>query len=269
MVDRVLLAEGREAEVFLLPDGSVLKLLRDPAYEGRVHREAAALEALRAGGHDAAAVLGIVHVDGRPGLVLERIEGDDLMAILGRRPLSVLTAGRAMGVAHAAMHECVAPAGLPDLNDELRARIEEAPPLPDDLRAGALAVLADMPRGDRLCHGDLHIGNMMGSYDQPVIIDWGNASRGDPVADVARTELLHRLGDPPPGAPVLIRVFASVGRRALVARYLATYRLARPIDQHALERWEIVRAAARLAEPIPSEEPRLLRFLRKRLPATG
>jgi aminoglycoside phosphotransferase (APT) family kinase protein len=38
----------------------------------------------------------------------------------------------------------------------------------------------------------------------PVVIDWGDATRGDPLADVARTELLHRLGEPPPGTSAVL-----------------------------------------------------------------
>jgi aminoglycoside phosphotransferase (APT) family kinase protein len=261
----MLLAEGREAEVFLQHDGTVLKLMRKLSYEPRVRREAAALNTLRDHGHAAPAVLDMVTVENRPGLVIERLEGADLLTLLGRRPLSVLTAGRVMGEVHAAMHDCVAPAELPDLHDELRQRIQEAAPLPGDLRKAALRLLDELPRGDRLCHGDLHLGNVLGSWSAPVVIDWGDASRGDPTADVVRTALLHRIGELPPGASPMNRVLVTVGRRALVARYLATYRRRRPIDQRLFERWEIVRAAARLWEPIPSEHPRLLRLLEQRL----
>jgi hypothetical protein len=44
---KVLLGEGREAEVFLQADGSVLKLMRDADHASRVGREAAACSALR------------------------------------------------------------------------------------------------------------------------------------------------------------------------------------------------------------------------------
>jgi aminoglycoside phosphotransferase (APT) family kinase protein len=265
--ERVLVAQGREAEVFALADGNVMKLWRHAAYEPRLRRETAALAALHDSdrGYPAPRVIDSVTVHGRPGLVMERIDGTDLLSQLGRRPLTVFRAGTVMGDVHAAMHECAAPSELPDLHDELRLRIVDAAALPDDLRARALDVLDTLPNGDRLCHGDLHLGNILGSWSAPMVIDWGDASRGDPVADVARTWLLHRFGEPPPGAPRTIRVLAPVGRRILVERYLRAYRRRRPVDQHRLERWEIVRAAARLGEPIPEERPALLRLLGERL----
>jgi Ser/Thr protein kinase RdoA (MazF antagonist) len=166
-----LLAEGREAEVYLQPDGTVLKLWRDPGSGDRARRESAALSTLRGSACRVPAPLGFVEVAGRPGLVLERVEGEDLLTILGRRPLSVLAVGRSMARAHLAMHEPAAPAELPELHDLLRERIARAEPLPDNLRARALAQLDDLPRGDRICHGDLHPANMLGSWSEPVVID--------------------------------------------------------------------------------------------------
>jgi len=59
------------------------------------------------------------------------------------------------------------------------------------------------------------------------------------------------------------------GRRIIAARYLATYRKHHQIDQDQLERWTTVRAAARLAEPVPSEYPKLVGFLERRLHEKG
>jgi thiamine kinase len=266
--ERVLLAQGREAEVFLEPDGAVLKLMRDPDHEDRVHREAAALTALRAHGHRAPEPRRIVTVDRRPGLVMERVDGIDLLSAMGRRPLSVLRTGTVMGEVHAAMHDCPAPADLPDVRDEIRRRIGAAAGLPADLRDAALAVLDTLPGGDRLCHGDLHPGNMLGSLDAPVVIDWGDAARGDPTGDHARTLLVHRVGVPPAGAPAVVRMLTAPGRRILLRRYRSAYRRRRQRDAgqgpdpRQVARWEEVWAAARMCEPVPEEEhAALLRLL--------
>jgi tRNA A-37 threonylcarbamoyl transferase component Bud32 len=265
MPDLMLLAQGREAEVFLRSDGSVLKLLRESTYGPRAEREAAALRSLNADGYSAPKLLELVTVNGRRGIVTERIDGENLLVLLGRNPLSIFWAGRTIGRAHAEMHQVRAPHDLPDLNDDLRRRIDIAPHLPDHLRDFALSVLVDLPHGDRLCHGDFHLGNLLGSWSTPFVIDWGDASRGDPTADVARTGLLQRLGDLPPGAPAHVRFLAPVGRKLLADRYLATYRRRHPVDPEDLERWKVVWAAARLLEPIPAEHPKLIRFLEQRL----
>lgn len=261
------LAEGREAEVFLRPDGLVLKLMRDASHGLRVDREAAALRVLASAGLPAPRVHETVTVEGRRGLVLDRLPGVSLLDRLGQNPLLVEVVARAMATAHVQMHQVAAPAGLPDLKDLLRERIEDAAPLPTELRPTVLAVLASLPDGDRLCHGDLHPGNMLGSRSKPVVIDWGDATRGDPLGDMVRTAVLMRVGQPPPGAPALLRVLAPIGGGVVSARYVARYRKLSGIDMSDFVRWRAVRCAARLAEPIPEEHPALLKILRRDLAA--
>ena len=264
-------AGGRDADIFLRPDGTVLKLSRTVGDDPGLRREAAALSAIAnlAGlGFRVPAVFDIVEVDGRTGLVMERIDGGNLLQLLARRPGSVLRAGRVIGTVHAAVHRHPAPAELPELRVELRSRIERAD-LDTSAREQVLAVLDRLPPGDSLCHGDLHFGNMLGSWTDPVIIDWATASRGDPLGDVARTRLLLGVGAPDAGAPTIIRVLAPACRRAVVRSYLTTYAEARPFDREALERWEVVVAAARFAEMIPEERRKLSEFLDRRLQSIG
>lgn len=255
-----MLAEGREAEVYIQSDGTVLKLMRNAVDIVRAQREAAVCRLLEQQGHVAPTVHDVVTVGDRPGLVMDRIEGEDLLAALQRRPLRVLTAARVLAEVHGDIHDCAAPPQLPDLNDELGERIRAADPLPADLKDLALRVLDRLPRGDRLCHGDFHLGNILGSWSAPVTIDWGYASRGEPIADVARTELLHRVGALPPGTPRVFRALTRIGRQLLAERYLNVYQQRRQLDG-SIERWRFVHAAARLNEPIPDEQPILLGLL--------
>ncbi len=269
MEDRVPLAEGREAEVFLLPDGTVLKLLRDPGAELRTRAEAEACRALRDAGQAAPRIHRLVTLDGRPGLVMDHIEGGTLLAALERRPQTVLTAARAMAQTHAALHRCSAPPALPELNARLRQQILQADPLSDALREPVLDLLDGLPGGDRICHGDLHLDNLLGNWSEPVAIDWGDAARGAATADVARTVLLHQVGTLPSGTSRFFRGLTRAGRGLLCARYLAAYRRERPVDDGELERWRLVRAAARLQEPVADEHAACLDLVERGLRVTG
>lgn len=272
---RILLAQGREAEVFLQADGTVLKLMRNPEYEALVRREATALEVVRVSGQGGPTVHGIVTVDGRPGLVMDRVEGSDLLTALGRRPWLVYRTGAVMARIQVAMHECVAPASLPDLREELRFRIEGAPDLAPALASYALGVLEGLPSGDRLCHGDFHPGNILGPWQQAVVIDWGGVTRGDPDADVARTLLLLRIrgAGAPPGTSLALRLLIPIGRGLLAHRYLSVYRRMRPLDRDLLDRWQVVWSAARFFEgqfsdDIKREFPELAKIIRRSMTPT-
>ena len=254
-------AEGREAEMFAWEDGSILRLMREPGAEQRNQGQAAAMEAARSRGVRVPAVLGATTVMGRPGLIMERIDGPDLLTLIGRRPWAVFRVARICGEVHARLHEVRAPSVIPPAKDTLKQRIGSSGQLPQHLSEFARETLDGLPDGDRLCHGDFHPGNILMAGDEPVLIDWTNARRGDPMADVGRTRVMLRLGEAPPGTSFALRALARVGRNLLLSQYLRSYRRLRPLDMDAVKRWEIPIAAARLSEGIEEEVPRLLAFL--------
>ena len=255
------LAVGREAEVFMRADGNVVKLMRSPSQEERVQREAAALQALADCQHLAPAFVETTEVAGRPALVSERVSGADLRSRLSRKPWLVLQVASTLGRGHAAMHSHGAPDNLPDLRDELARRIESAAALPHRLGGEALDRLRVLPPGERLCHGDYHPQNVLGTLQDPVVIDWGDASRGAPSADVARTLLLLRMAELPPDISAAMQSLTAVGRGMLARRYLAVYRRRAVEKPPQLHDWMFVRAAARFNEELEAEYPRLLRLL--------
>jgi len=258
------LGVGREAEVHAWGDAAVVKLYR-PGFGG--HRaEAMALGALD--GHGVAPkLIDIVECDGRTGLVLERLSGSDMLALLERRPWRVFGMARTLARAHLAVHEVAAPADLPGLREVLATRIQDAG-LPSRLRDHARRVLDDLPDGDRLCHGDYHPANVLLAADRVAVIDWPNAARGVPEADHARTMLLLRWAAPLPDTSPVTRAMIAVLRSALTRRYARAYRAGSPPLRSAGS-WLVVHAAARLSEGIEAERATLVGFLERRARNAG
>jgi len=263
------IAEGREAEMFAWEDGRVLRLLRNADGQSQNRRQAAALKSARASGVRVPAVFGETTTMGRPGLIMERCDGTDYITLMGKQPWLVFSVGTLSGRVHAKLHEATASHDLPALRLLLRERIASCDRLSDKIKRFALESLDRLPDGVSLCHGDFHPGNMLRTPEGPVVIDWTNATRGDPDADVARTNLMLRVGEPPPGSPVIVRLLARVGGRILLWRYLRAYRRQRSVATSALSRWEVPIAAARVAEGIESEIPGLLAFLERRRAASA
>ena len=261
---RRLVGEGREAEILEWDDGTVLRLLRASEDPARVQREATALRAAAEAGIDVPAVYGTTTVDGRAGLIMGRVDGPDLITLMGRRPWMVPRAARIVGTTQARMHGVVAPGDLPSVHDNVHFKIRAATDLPSELADFALATLDELPAGDRLCHGDLHPGNVLLGRDGPAVIDWTDAARGDPAADLARTWLLLNLGAVPEHMPALIRRLQAFGRGTFSRRYLRAYEDVRPIDRHLVDRWKTVRAADRVFEGIAEERSELIEILERR-----
>jgi aminoglycoside phosphotransferase (APT) family kinase protein len=260
--DLTRIAEGREAEIYAWEDGAVLRLFRDARSGAALSHERRAMAAARAAVPSVPAILGETEVDGRPGLIMERVDGPDLLTVLGSKPWRVWTIGTICGDQHARLHAAAAPPELASARESISLHAASVlPQLPAQIAEAASRVLAAAPDGGALLHGDFHPGNILMSSRGPVVIDWGNATRGDPHADVARTLLLVGGGALPPGTPLAVRAAARAARKIVRAAYLRAYRRVRPLDMRLVERWLFVRAVERLSESIEEEQPMLLRML--------
>lgn len=263
------LGAGRAAEVFAWDDATAVKLSRWTDGLPSLQTEAAALSAARAAGIRVPAPRGFVTHDGRPGLLLERLAGDDLLSIVEKKPWRVWEFGRLTGRLHAELGKTPAPDGLRDLRDALRGAIAQSSAIPDRARSRVLAVFESLPAGDRLCHGDFHPGNVILTSDGPVVIDFPNAVRGDPVADFARSTILLEAAEVPPDTGLWGRALVRAGRKLMLFAYQSGYRSVAHVDAESLARWRVVIIAHRLTEGVPEERVRLLRMLSRALRAAG
>lgn len=263
MTDLEKIAQGRETELFLLPDGRILRLYRAEFAdaEERARREEAGLAAARAAGAPVPAVYERTTRDGRHGLVIERLDGTDLLTLVGRRPWLVSSIARRTGRLHAELHQVPGPAELPTIAEFLSAHLERSAAVPDELRDEVLRALEQLPAGDRLLHGDFHPGNVLATPDHASVIDWHNGCVGDPTADVARTWVLLEFSPLPPGASRIARAQARVGRGLLLRGYMGAYGRAAKLDSERLARWVRIRAIERLAEEVPGERDVILERL--------
>lgn len=146
-----LLASGRDCDVYDLGDGTVLRRRRD----GRVlEREPEVMRHVRQHGYPCPAVVRVEGAD----LVIERVEGPTMLTDL----FADLTVARAVAGA--------------ELLADLHRRLHAIPP----------------PSGNAasVIHLDLHPDNVILSPSGPVVIDWTNATGGDPALDLATTWLI-------------------------------------------------------------------------------
>jgi aminoglycoside phosphotransferase (APT) family kinase protein len=185
-----LVGAGRAADVYDIGGGRVLRRYRIPpgrpaAAAAVVQAEAAAMRYLDQAGFPVPAVY---DADG-PDLVMERLDGRDMLADLGARPWRVRRHGATLAALHNRLHQITAPAGL----------------------AGAFGP------GDRVLHLDLHPGNVMLTSRGPVVIDWSNVAAGPAGADVAMAYLILATSDtemiPAPLRPVVGRLRAVLLRQ--------------------------------------------------------
>ncbi|MFQ5986454.1 MAG: phosphotransferase family protein [Thermoplasmata archaeon] len=253
---------GRTAEILAWGDGLVLKLLSEGLPKRMAEEEARATGRLHELGLPVPRVEGVVEEQGRHGIVLERIQGPSMLSRLTRFPWPVTRMARVLANLHRSIHRHRVPE-LPPLRGELDRRIREAPGLSVEEKGEARDALRELPDDSVVYHGDFHPGNILLAPQGPVVIDWIDAHRVHPSADVARTILLLRLGELPEGTSG--RWLINRLRRRFLRAYLKRYEGIRPLPPEELKAWSLPVAAARLADGIPQEQRKLVAMVRATL----
>lgn len=255
--ERVVIGRGMRSEIIAWADGKVVKLYFADKSAAFVAGEAAATKRAAELGIPVPVVYGTVEVDGRHGIIMERLEGPAMDVMFRRRPLGAPRLVRQLAALQAAMHQVDVSGEAVSQQDQLRRKINSrASPLAPGLRAAALVELERMPSGVALCHGDLHPQNVVWTSSRGfVVIDWDSPAYGNALADVARTYLILMAGRF--HVPRRLSPWIALISRAICRSYLDAYRSragSQAVEPGSLATWLWINAAARLAEGVAAEE---------------
>lgn len=261
-INRVPFAQGRTAEIYEWEPGTILKLYRDWCPPDWAERESRAARAVFNAGIQTPDVVDLVELEGRRGIVYQRVDGPSMLQEMGRRPWTLFRYARALAEMQAQYVKLRIP-GLMTYRDELWQVIARTEHLPAELRQPVLEQLKTLPEGETLCHGDFHPANVLVTPQGLVIIDWMTARSGSSWADVARTRLLLTIGPKGVGkgdgnqASVVLLMFVGL----FFQIYFKRVRELIPDALHECDRWLPVLAAARLEERIAPERSALLELV--------
>jgi aminoglycoside phosphotransferase (APT) family kinase protein len=266
-----LIGAGRTADVYAWGGDRILKLFQAWMPADSVEGEFTITRLAREAGLPVPAAEELVEVDGRPGIIFERVHGPSMLQVLEKQPGKVLSIARQLAELHVRMHAGILPEGPDGQHQQIERGVAWAKGLTDGEKQAILDILARLPKGNAVCHGDFHPDNILITGNGPVIIDWMTGTRGNPLGDVSRTVLLIQAGGLPPRIPFLVGVSMNALRRVIVSAYLKHYRQLHPASLEEIASWKLPIYAARLAEVenYPAEKASLLRTIRAALAGTA
>jgi uncharacterized protein (TIGR02172 family) len=250
---QILSDSGRTAQILVWDKNQVLKLFREGFTLSTVKKEEKISQLVYEAGLPVPAIYGTIQVEERYGILFERIDGPAMLEEMMSKPNELKYMTNLLAELHVKTNS-IKIKGIRTIHQKLRSQIQKATLLSEKEQKITLTALDRLPKGNTLCHGDFHPGNIIMSTQGPVLIDWVDASQGDYHADVARTYLLYQLAEPDfLNKPELNRTFSFM-IKYLVDNYLERYSEMQYLSQESFDMWKLPVAAARLSEGLSKIE---------------
>ncbi|WP_143191786.1 phosphotransferase [Paenibacillus sp. P46E] len=271
------LGEGGCAEIYEWEDTSkVIKLAKSNTGTDALAREFSNSQAAWKKGLTVPRPYELTEVDGRQGMVTERIYGESLMERFIQLFMQVSADRKwtdsddeniritARSLSH--IHSQRIPS-MPPQREALKWNIHSARYLTSDEKKRVVERLDRLPLKYQLCHGDPNPGNILIRNGEPVVIDWMNASTGNPEADLGEYIIMIRYSVLPPGLPADVLEFFDSVREHIIRVFSEEYERLTGIAYREVEQWLVPLAARKLDVDsiVEEEKQRLLEFIRAEL----
>jgi thiamine kinase-like enzyme len=178
---------GSISELFEYGEETVLKLYRDYVSEDLIKNEFNN-NLLICGSLDTAKAIERTVLNGRQGIVFERLAGVTMADQIKKHPHLMSCYARRFAEIHHHIHQCSCPQ-LPSQKSYLHKFVLRKNFAPEKERK-LIDELNRLPDGNQVCHNDFTPDNIIFYRDRYYTIDWSGATHGDPAMDVAHTMLL-------------------------------------------------------------------------------
>lgn len=229
------IASGNSAKIYLF-DGKIVKVFRDHLPDNEAEYEAAKQTAAYSLGLPVPQLLDITRINGKKAIIMEYVQGTTLGDLMQQDASQIEPYMNLSVDIQIEMHS-KSITSLELMTDKLTRQLNMAELLDETCKAKLLSHLDSLPIGTKLCHGDYHVFNLIKTKDRIVIIDWVDATVGNPCADVYRSYLLYSQYSP-----------------HLADRYLSIYCEKSSLTRDDIFAWAPIIAGARLSENMSDEQ---------------
>lgn len=260
-----LIAQGGEADVHAIDEHTVLRVAR--IANGKTSSTERIIEpVLESHGIPAPRIREFLTIDGKLAEVMDRIHGTSMLEDMLTDPATAMTDLHTFIHLFSqvlSIHEDDIPDGskLSNITDTMHALASSDNELPANIKEFATHTLNELPRGDALCHGDFHPGNILMQDGQPYIIDWSSAHLGNPVSDIAHTYLLLTYAPKIPGQGEEERAQITEAGRQMADLYLKLMHEVIEFSDEEFRGWLIIMSWYRFAYGLSTEHEERLQFL--------
>lgn len=237
------IASGNTANIYL-HENQIIKIFKDHLPDTESNYEAQKQRVAFESGLRVPKILDVKKVNGKHAIIMEYVAGNTLGEVVAENMEQVESFLKTSVEIQKEIHSVLAES-LEPMRIKLQRQIEAVEGMDVQVKTFLLKKLASMGMEKRLCHGDFHLYNLIKSVDGIFIIDWVDASSGDPRADVCRTYILY-----------------SQVSLDIAELYLQLYCEKSGWSRNEILEWAPIIAAARLSENVATEDSdRLMKYI--------
>lgn len=260
-----LLGTGSTAEVYEWGQGKIIKLYyKNFSNDNWVNHEAKIGHIVNKSGIVSPAVYDMVEINGRKGIIYERIYGISIASHLFTAPWELFCFLKKTAELHYNIHKFSAKE-LPVQKEKFEYTIKLSSHILGNRIKRILDYIDSLPDGESICHGDLNFCNIIISGKKLVPIDWNGAYIGNPLSDVARTIMIICSPSVSFCFPPTIYFLSHYLRQMAYKTYINEYLKLSKAKFEDIDAWILPVAAAKLKDRVPGEKEWLMNIIDKRL----
>lgn len=251
------IGQGRTAEVYEIKNNKILKLFKPEVPKQAIDYEYNISKMLYNNGFPVVNTHQLITHNDRLGIVYDRFYGITMLRGVTLKPWTLYKQAKKLAELHFKVHKEI-DFDMRSYKDKLIGHIQETHLLDTPCKEKIIAYTNKLPNGNKLCHGDYHPDNVLFNNGQYVVIDWMTATKGDSLADVARTILMLRYVSIPDHTSKVQQYLHRLFTKILLNQYIKNYVKISGATIEDINMWKLPVAAARLIEGIPEEEKKVL-----------
>ena len=197
------IGEGAFSEVYAWAPGQVIKLFKPGVSRWMPRHEVRMIRAVRAAAVPVPEVFGEVTLDGRFGVVMQRLDGPTLWQLSRTGAVTFEQAGAIVAALATSLHKTPPPPEVLSMREHMERELRhDGGKVPKHIATDILALIDRLPPGDGLCHCDLSPGNVIMTAEGAKLVDWTFAMRAPAPLDlgflhVILSELAPEIADNP------------------------------------------------------------------------
>jgi aminoglycoside phosphotransferase (APT) family kinase protein len=194
---------GAFSEAYAWAPGQVVKLFKAGVSHQFGRHEMRMIRTVHAAGLPVPEVFGEVTLDGRFGILMQRLDGPTLWQLSRTGAVTFEQAGAIVAALAMAVHKTPTPSEVPSMREHMMLELRhDDGKIPKHIAAEILALIDRLSPGDGLCHCDLSPGNVIMTAEGPKLVDWSFAMRAPAAVDlgflhVILSELAPEIADNP------------------------------------------------------------------------